>query len=481
MVNNMGLVAPEGFLDLAPSSGAYSSCGWLSPRISFSHDFDDDQKLQGRQKAEESSAAAVKPPSSRFSLAGKPAGEEEVDLGGSPGREVVVDFEFRRLDDPVAMLPADELFSDGKLVPLQLASVRPASADSAATSPSPGVFAEEIRSPELQKMRRMVEEAVGSEQCGALFSPKAPRCSSRLRELFGLKKATHNGYGAKTEMSQKSPPSSVSSGVSTVHRSSAARSLRHFLHRSHRSSASIDAYLSLPLLRDSDSDSVSMSARLSLSSSSSSGPDHEELPRLSLDFDKPPHGRNLPRVRLVPKLRPCVDPSSRPNQVLDYRHHQSTGGQMHSGAVAAGAGGSARSPMRRGSGDPTSIPTRGASLDSPRMNSSGKVVFQSLERSSSSPSTFNGGPRVKHRGVERSYSANVVRVAPVLNVPLCSLRGSSKPGSMFGFGQLFASSTQKKDAASAAPPSWVPPRNSNGSSSAAGRSVKTIRSYGEFR
>ncbi|CAA6657945.1 unnamed protein product [Spirodela intermedia] len=470
MVNNVGLVAPDGFLDLAPSSGAYSSCGWLSPRISFSHDFDDDEKLQGRQKAEESSAAAaVKPPSSRFSVAEKKkaaAGaaaseeeEEEVDLGGSPGREVVVDFEFRRLDDPVTMLPADELFSDGKLVPLQLASVRPSSADSAATLPSPGVFAEEIRSPELQKMRQMVEEAAGSDQCGALFSPKAPRCSSRLRELFGLKKATHNGYGAKTEELQNA-----------THRSSAARSLRHFLHRSHRSSASIDAYLSLPLLRDSDSDSVSMSARLSLSSSSSSGPDHEELPRLSLDSDKPSHGRNPPRVRLVPKLRPCVDPSSRPNQVLDYRHHQSTTAQIHTGAVAAGAGGSARSPMRRGSGDPTSIPTRGASLDSPRMNSSGKVVFQSLERSSSSPSTFNGGPRVKHRGV-----------APVLNVPLCSLRGSSKPGSMFGFGQLFASSTQKKDTVSGTQPSWVAARNSNGSSSAVGRNVKTLRSYGEFR
>lgn len=49
---------------------------------------------------------------------------------------------------------------------------------------------------------------------------------------------------------------------------------------------------------------------------------------------------------------------------------------------------------------------------------------------------------MKYRGMERSYSANV-RVTPVLNVPVCSLRGSSKSG--FGFGQLF-SSPQKKDA-----------------------------------
>ncbi|ONK74412.1 uncharacterized protein A4U43_C03F5950, partial [Asparagus officinalis] len=59
-----------------------------------------------------------------------------------------------------------------------------------------------------------------------------------------------------------------------------------------------------------------------------------------------------------------------------------------------------------------------------------------LGRSSSSPSTFNGGPRIKHRGMERSYSANV-RVTPVLNVPVCSLRAGSKS---FGFGQLFSGS-----------------------------------------
>lgn len=82
-------------------------------------------------------------------------------------------------------------------------------------------------------------------------------------------------------------------------------------------------------------------------------------------------------------------------------------------------------------------------MDSPRLNSSGKIVFQSLERSSSSPGSFTGGPRFKHRGMERSYSANV-RVTPVLNVPVCSLRGGSKSGSVFGFGQLF-SSPQKRD------------------------------------
>jgi hypothetical protein len=36
----------------------------------------------------------------------------------------VGDFEFR-LKDPIAMLPANELFSDGKLMPLLLSSVKP--------------------------------------------------------------------------------------------------------------------------------------------------------------------------------------------------------------------------------------------------------------------------------------------------------------------------------------------------------------------
>lgn len=83
----------------------------------------------------------------------------------------------------------------------------------------------------------------------------------------------------------------------------------------------------------------------------------------------------------------------------------------------------------------------GVGVDSPRMNPSGKVVFQNLERSSSSPSSFNGGSKSKyklqHRSgiMERSYSANVhVRITPVLNVPVCSLRGSR-------FSHLFSSSS----------------------------------------
>ncbi|KAG9439633.1 hypothetical protein H6P81_019798 [Aristolochia fimbriata] len=382
-VNNIGM-ATEGFLD-CPSFPSY---GWLSPRISFSRDFVDDGGKAGAGEKAPAVVAADKPQ--------KPVAKVDPE----PSSKDLIDFEFR-LDDPVAMLPADELFSDGKLVPLQLAAVRP-TADSTASSSV-------VQSPDAIKSRRRIDVA-GSDPY--LFSPKAPRCSSRWRELLGLKKT-------------QNPKPELQKASSVPSKNPNPKSLKHFLHRSNKSSSSVDSSLSLPLLRDSDCESVSISSRLSLSSSSSSGPDHEDLPRLSLDSDKPNShpivlSRNPPRLR-VSKPRNAVEQP----RALDHP-----------------AGRKGRSSMRRAP-ESTSVPVRGVSVDSPRMNSSGKIVFQSLERSSSSPSSFNGGSRnTRHRGMERSYSANV-RVTPVLNVPVCSLRGSSKTGSVFGFGQLF--SPQKKD------------------------------------
>lgn len=253
------------------------------------------------------------------------------------------------------------------------------------TSPAP----EEARSPETANPCRKIG---GNDPY--LFSPKAPRCSSRWRELLGLK---------KKQESTKTTSSSSSSATTTS--STPAKSIRLFLHRNSKtlSFSNSDPTLTLPLLKDSDyCESLSISSsRLSLSSTSSSSHDHDDLPRLSLDTDKP-------RIRMRPTSA--------------------------SGRVG-------RSPLKKAQQDPATM-SRGVSVDSPRMNPSGKVVFQSLERSSSSPSSFNGGrPKYTHRGMERSYSANVVRVTPVLNVPVCSLRGSSKSG-VFGFGQLFSSQSQ---------------------------------------
>ncbi|KAI4333355.1 hypothetical protein L6164_018181 [Bauhinia variegata] len=398
-VNNIGM-SPENFLDCPPAT--YPSYGWLSPRMSFSRD--DDSSKAKPHSVDKTSDPPDKPDPEPF------AG----------------DFEFR-LEDPVTMLPADELFSDGKLVPLQLSSVKQSLNELALP---------EVRSPDTAKSGR------GNDISGTdpyLFSPKAPRCSSRWRELLGLKKLYQSAH-AKNETHRTTSSTSI-----------ANKSLKHFLHRSSKSSSSSssDASLSLPLLKDSDCESVSISSRLSLSSSSS-GHEHEDLPRLSLDSEKPnpnpnPNSISLhrnPRIRLVKARAGSFDNNQRPS--TDHP----TGSRV------------GRSPIRRAPGEAGGVASRGVSVDSPRMNSSGKIVFQSLERSSSSPSSFNGGPRFKHRGMERSYSANV-RVTPVLNVPVCSLRGSSKSGSVFGFGQLF-SSPQKREGASNGGSHKAHKHNSNG-------------------
>ncbi|KAL6196739.1 hypothetical protein ACLB2K_032353 [Fragaria x ananassa] len=376
-VNNIGM-SPEKF---SPAT-TYPSYGWLSPRVSFSCDNNnaDNGRVPGTNKP--SSPGNNQPESSDPEL---------------PGGE----FEFR-LEDPVAMLPADELFSGGKLMPLHISSVKPPVNEPSNSS--------EIRLQETVQFRRRPEGMSSSLSDPYLFSPKAPRCSSRWRELLGLKKlylnssnGNGNGNGAKAEVSQKTTSSSA-----------APKSLKHFLHRSSKSlSSSVDASLSLLLLRDSDCESVSISSRLSLDSDK---PNPHPNPNQMFSLHrKPTRAKTAVKIREI-KQRAAADQAARVG----------------------------RSPMRRqAAAEPaTAVATcRGVSVDSPRMNSSGKIVFQSLERSSSSPSSFNGGPRPKHRGMERSYSANV-RVTPVLNVPVCSLRGSSKTG--FGLGQLF-SSPQKRD------------------------------------
>ncbi|XP_074574519.1 uncharacterized protein LOC141830966 [Curcuma longa] len=379
-VNASAPLTDSAFLDFAPSRSAF---GWLSPRISFSHE-DADPSVS--------------------------------DDNGEVSLELAPDFEFRP-EDPVAMLPADELFSDGKLVPLQISAAR--------------AHVEEIRSPEAERPRR-VADVLGSELCAQ--SPKAPRCSSRWRELLGLKKSNSPKPGIEKAV-QATPTRSLH--LST-------KSLLHLLHR-HQKPSLADSSISTPLLRDSEAEPVSVSTRRSLSSSSSSsGADHDEFPRLSLDFEKRVHDR----ISLARATTP-VRASQTRGASLANNHATRTG----------------RSPVRRrGEAAP---PSRGVSVDSPRMNASGKVVFQALERSSSSPGSFPAAGvsghhfrRKPYRAMERSYSANV-RIAPVLNViPVGSLRVSSKPGSVFGFGQFFSPHKKEKDVSAAR---WNP--HSSGSRS----------------
>lgn len=263
----------------------------------------------------------------------------------SDNQDPEVDFEFCP-EDPVTMLSADELFSDGKLVPLKFSGPHQTSTVKMTTAAELNHSAE---------VRRRVEIEMSD-----LFSPKAPRCTTRWRELLGLKKAAQESAKKTT--------------------SSSSSSFKQFLHGGSKPSAASSSLAdSTPLLLK---ESEMASSRLSLSSSSSSsGHEIDDLPRLSLDLDNKPTpnpfapSRN-PRIRLANSiLRPSVDGSS-------------------------------------------------SAADSPRLNASGKIVFHGLERSSSSPGSFTGGPRLKHHhGIPRSYSANV-RITPVLNVPVSSLKSS---------------------------------------------------------
>ncbi|KAL5716218.1 hypothetical protein ACHQM5_017940 [Ranunculus cassubicifolius] len=342
--------SPPNLLDSPPPSSWFTA----SPRISFSHDFVLNQ-----------------------------------DLTKSP-RNGDLDFEFR-LDEICSgsknFSPADELFADGKLMPLHLAS---SSIDNKV---------DELKDCEEEEEKIVVVNEI-FDKCEV--SPKAPKCS--WKEFLGLKRSQN------PNLFQKSSDSSVNYASKN---SKSLKSLKFF------SKSSSNSSMNHPLLlKDLDTEVAEAVSRRSLSSSSSSSHDHDDNPRLSLDSEKQP---NLPKLK-VGKTKLQKPSTSRSNRV---------GGRV------------GRSAARRAAAAPEAG-SRGVSVDSPRMNSSGKIVFSSLERSSSSPSTFNGGPRLKARGMERSYSANV-RIRPVLNVPICSLRGSSsgKSGSVFGFGQLFSS--HKKD------------------------------------
>lgn len=369
-------ISPENLLDRSP---AYSSYAWYNAT----------KRISSPPPKNSSVPPVISDPSK--SLSDLP---EESDLKEFDG------FEFR-LDHPVTMLPADELFSDGKLVPLHLSVIRQEPATSTTVST-------DVITPDTPFSHRKIDDTFAADPY--LFSPRAPRCSSRWKELLGFGKLHNNTNNNNNSNNIKEDNKPLNNRT---------RSIRQFLHRSSKSLT--ESSVNSPLLKDIDTESVCISARQSLSSSSSSGHDLDDLPRLSLDSDKPA------------KLNMNTNPINRPRTRLVKTRTES----IESRATARVS----RSTIRR-STEKTVTTDRGLSIDSPRMNSSGKIVFHSLERSSSSPSSLNGGPRFKHRGMERSYSANV-RITPVLNVPVCSL---SKTGGMFGF-PIF-SSQQKRDGSS---------------------------------
>ncbi|KAG9143242.1 hypothetical protein Leryth_010169 [Lithospermum erythrorhizon] len=333
-------MSPEAFLSCPAAK--YSSYGWLSRDIRQETPKGSNPKPHNQPK---------QPPVSTSEKA------ELIDF---------VDFEFC-LDDPVNMLPADELFSNGKLMPLQITNMKSTVASSTAKST-------EVMPPDTPKL---------CTTNSYLFSPKAPRCSSRWKELLGLKKLSQR----EKENNQKSTlPSNT---------------LKSLIQRGSKTSSSLssDSSINLPLLKDSDTESVSISSsRMSLSSSSS-GHEHDDLPRLSLDSSESNKSNNITFPRGI-------------IGVTKSKRYQS-----------AASSSSENVPMRRQ--QETNYVARGMLVDSPRMNSSGKIIFHSLERSSSTPtSNGGGGARYNNRGMERCYSTNV---------PVCSLFVDPQTGSFFVF------------------------------------------------
>uniref|UniRef100_A0ACD5Z745 Uncharacterized protein n=1 Tax=Avena sativa TaxID=4498 RepID=A0ACD5Z745_AVESA len=347
----------------APAAVSY---GWLGPRISFGRD----------------------PVASAASAVSKEFIDFEFSFGGSG-----------------TMLPADQLFADGKLLPL-----RPQPAE--ATAPEvererqSAAEADIPAAPELVKtLRPSMPEAFDP----YVFSPKAPTCSSRWRELLRLRKVQ---TPQKPSPSPSPSPSPVPATPSRASNSSAARSLKLLLlqrNGGRASGAAVSDLSAAPLLRDSSDSEASLSlasSRFSMSSSSSSSAhDHDDFPRHSIDsVDLTPK----PRIRLVRSQpqRHCHPPASAPPRA--------TQGSAPPRATQSPAPPRAtQSPARRRPATPP--PPSVASVDSPRMNSSGKIVFQGLERSSSSPAGSAHSLRSRSRVMDRSYSAPVV-----LNVPVCS-------------------------------------------------------------
>lgn len=287
--------------------------------------------------------------------------------GGAGTGKASNDFEFLLAGcSPVStMLPADELFSGGKLVPLRLPSSSGCSAEVAvATRPplAPAATAQQQQQPETPRPEEETKDAaVEAEQ--AAEEPKVP--ARRWRDLLRMRKQ------------QASSSSSSSSSTETK------QPLRRLLRRGPKPPEQ-EPSLSLPLLRDPNEPAPAPA--------SAPTPSPTAAPPVSTSQHQLP-----PKIRLTAPPPPPPPPPS---------------------AVAA---------------------------DSPRLNAAGKVVFNGLGRSSSSPSSLAGGRR--HRsgsggsGMERSYSAHV-RVTPVLNVPVCR-----KSVSVFGIDRLFSPSSASTAAA----------------------------------
>jgi hypothetical protein len=409
-----------------------SSFGWLGPRLSFGSPRDAATATVIEVVAEEPDA--------------EPAISKDF-----------IDFEFS-LGGAATMLPADELFADGKLLPLRPQAAAAGKAEPERERRRDTALVAEIPPPSTPERVRALHPAAAEAALDPyVFSPKAPTCSSRWRELLRLRKV-QTPQKASPVASPSASPAPTAATPSRASNSSAARSLKLLLLQRNggRASCSTASDLSAaPLLRDSSDSEASLSlasSRFSLSSSSSSSAhDHDDFPRHSLDSVDP---TPRPRIRLVrTNLHAAPQPQA----------HTPTAAAA---SVPARAG---HSPARRrpSTPQPPPPPPSVVSVDSPRMNASGKIVFQGLERSSSSPAgSVHSSMRSRSRVMDRSYSAGVRATPVVLNVPVCS-----RP--VFGFFKD-KKDTAAKDAASSRPRSALGRRTATTTPATGGASSRDL-------
>ena len=124
------------------------------------------------------------------------------------------------------MLPADELFADGKLLPLRKAATLP---DPEAAAPPPAQPEEAMPATSTEPIKPLRAAASDGTDPYA-FSPKAPSCSSRWRELLGLRRASA-ARSPSTKASASASPAAAKTPASAARatNSAAARSLKLLL------------------------------------------------------------------------------------------------------------------------------------------------------------------------------------------------------------------------------------------------------------
>ncbi|GLJ13245.1 hypothetical protein SUGI_0208620 [Cryptomeria japonica] len=233
-----------------------------SPRISFSRDFSDlDLVVERRKKVDNKESMADE--------------DFEFCMGLSEGSKPT-------------MLPAEVLFSEGKILPFQFSQ----SGNGKAMLPT-GVTGIYITNEKANKLENSCEgSSIKSNGIACEHSPKAPKCS--WKEILGLKKLqTQKSVPPKTTPKTPKKPNftyrirCINSGV-TTEASSVSQPL---------------------LLQPRDSDADSASARFSVSSNQS---DLEELPRYSVDSIKEDAVLHKP-LRAVNVIRPAEKKGSKCN------------------------------------------------------------------------------------------------------------------------------------------------------------------------